>query len=370
MHLTSYTVQAHNENKTLNTSTKQKTVSRTYAEDLIMTVKGDPPEQVRVVAPSTLNAGYIFKVTTSDGRNLAVMVPAGGVIEGQSFDADVVSSSTVVVDDDYYSSSTNPTYEFENATAPVLDAEPEVVGVSGVAEAIPVATSITAESSSAPIITKTVIKNADGTQTVTEETRYPDGRITTTTTTLAAAKTTTASPPTINNNNFTVPTGAWRNDIFSCCDTCSSGMFWMAWCLSYAALGQLLQRLKLNFCGSPSSGNEYKNSCMIWTILMCVCWVVSFILLGVTNGGSIVIGYFSMILSIVAMTQARYYMRQRYSIPADCCGDSGCLGDCCCMWFCSCCGLIQMLRHTHDERQYVYHCTSPTGLYADAPEIV
>jgi Cys-rich protein (TIGR01571 family) len=327
-----------------------------------MTVK--EPEQVRVVAPSTLNAGYTFDVTTADGRTLTVKVPTGGVTEGQSFDAEVV--------DDIKSSATNPNFVAVMAvpaTAPVLDAEPETV-VAG--EAIPVATSITAVGEPAPTITKTVIKNPDGTEIVTEETRYPDGRITTTTTTLADATTTGGggtplrTPP----STFAVPTGAWRYDLFSCCDTCSSGMFWMAWCCAYAALGQILQRMKLNCCGSKSSGSEYKNSCMLWTVLMIVMWVITFILMPYSENASIIIIYAMSILAVFAMTQARYYMRQKYSIPADCCSDSGCLSDCCCMWWCSCCGLIQMMRHTHDERKYVYNCTSPTGLHADVPEIV
>ena len=76
------------------------------------------------------------------------------------------------------------------------------------------------------------------------------------------------------------------------------------------------------------------------------------------------------LLAFVALTRVRFYMRQKYSIPADCCADSGCLSDCCCMYWCSCCGVIQMLRHTHDERTYVYNCTSQTGLRSDVPEIV
>lgn len=157
----------------------------------------------------------------------------------------------------------------------------------------------------------------------------------------------------------------------TCCDTCSSGVFWMTCCFHYISVGQLLQRLKLNFLGSPSSGDGYKHTCMIWTVVAIATWTIGLLFSGVSSGASIYIIYsITGFVSIIALTQARYYMRQKYSIPADCCADSGCLSDCCCMYWCSCCGIIQMMRHTHDEKKDVYNCTSQTGLYPDAPEIV
>jgi Cys-rich protein (TIGR01571 family) len=317
-----------------------------------MTVKD--PDQVRVVAPSNLNAGYTFDVTTEDGRTLNVRVPVGGVVKGEPFDAEVVIDDATTP----FPPAMNPEY----ATAAVETAEP--VGL--------------------PTITKTVVNNPNGTQTVTEETRYPDGRITTTTTTTAAATAATAASTlaagggatspnatTTTTAPFTVPTGAWRTQLFSCFDTCSSGIFWMTWCLQPIAIGQLLTRMKLNFCGSQTSGNEYKQSCIIWTTLAIAVWVISWFVMVVTGAGYLFLLVYAMsILAVVALTQTRYYMRQKYAIQADCCEDSGCLSDCCCMWWCSCCGIIQMMRHTHDERKYVYHCSTSTGLYSDAPEIV
>lgn len=306
-----------------------------------MTVKAEDPELVRVVAPSTLNAGYTFQVDVN-GRPLTVKVPEGGVKEGQTFDAEVVPSDVPATNPDFVAAA----------------AYPEMA----VAEAVPVG---------GPVITKTVVTNPDGTQTVSEEIRYPDGRITTTTTTLASTQTANKTQTVPPAPEFTVPTGRWRYDIFSCLDTCSSGMFWMTCCFHYIAVGQLLQRLKLNFLGSPSSGDAYKHSCIIWTVVACVTWAVGLIFSGVSDGVSIVILYsITGFLSIIALTQARYYMRQKFSIPADCCADSGCLSDCCCMYWCTCCGVIQMMRHTHDEKKYVYNCTSQTGLYPDVPEIV
>ena len=108
---------------------------------------------------------------------------------------------------------------------------------------------------------------------------------------------------------------------------------------------------------------------MIWTVIQFGVWMLAIILLGVTSGFSIVFYGVVWVLALIALTQVRFYMRQKYSIPADCCADSWCLNDCLCTWCCSCCGVIQMMRHTHDEREYWYNCTSQTGLNEDAPEI-
>ncbi len=193
----------------------------------------------------------------------------------------------------------------------------------------------------------------NGTQTVTEETRYPDGRITTTTTTSAAATTTSAAgggataANTVANTvaPFTVPTGAWRTQLFSCFDSCSSGIFWMTWCLQPVAIGQLLTRMKLNFCGSQTSGNEYKQSCIIWTTLGIAVWVITWFVMVVTGAGYLFLLVYAMsILAVVALTQTRFYMRQKYAIRAECCADSGCLSDCCCMWCGSMCIIVVVRR--------------------------
>jgi Cys-rich protein (TIGR01571 family) len=119
-----------------------------------------------------------------------------------------------------------------------------------------------------------------------------------------------------------------------------------------------------------TSDGSYKYSCMIWTVIQVGVWILAIILLGVTNGFSIVFYGVVGVLALIALTQVRFYMRQKYSIPADCCADRGCLSDCLCTCCCSCCGVIQMMRHTHDERGYWYNCASQTRLNEDAPEIV
>jgi hypothetical protein len=250
-----------------------------------MTVKD--PEQVRVIAPSNLNAGYTFDVTTEDGRTLNVRVPIGGVVKGEPFNAEVVANN----DGDNDATTLFP---------PAMNPE---YAPAAVASASAPAVVTTAEPVALPTITKTVVNNPNGTQTVTEETRYPDGRITTTTTTSAAANATTTVAP------FTVPTGAWRTQLFSCFDSCSSGIFWMTWCLQPVAIGQLLTRMKLNFCGSQTSGNEYKQSCIIWTTIGIAVWVITWFVMVVTGAGYLFLLVYAMsILAVVALTQTRYYI--------------------------------------------------------------
>lgn len=181
--------------------------------------------------------------------------------------------------------------------------------------------------------------------------------------------------------------GAWRHGLFECFDTCGNGVFWMACCCPLIAMGQLLQRLKMNFMGEPKG--SYKNTCMIWTVLMAVLVVIESIDSALnyvkdTPSDSVfaydeltatdyVFGIISLIIiifSLVALTRARFFMREKWGIPADCCEGSGCLSDCCCAYWCGCCATIQMMRHTHDETQDRYACGSKTGLSDDAVDVV
>lgn len=259
-----------------------------------------------------------------------------------------------------YSSTVTPTVPLASASCDgVSEASPAVIPLSN------------------SRINKTIVNNPDGSQTITEETTYPDGRITKTVTNVPAGAALVSQQQQQQSaanglacNNFAVPTGAWRHDLYSCCDTCTSGMFWMSWCCTYIALGQLLQRMKMNICGQPAVGDGYKTTCQIWTIVWAVLFIFYWIIVSLTNGYGVFIYTILFILALVAMTNVRYFMRTRYIIPADCCADSGCLSDCCCVYWCTCCSIIQMMRHTHNEEVYYYNCGSSTGLEMGVPEVV
>ena len=160
------------------------------------------------------------------------------------------------------------------------------------------------------------------------------------------------------------PTGKFRNDLCDCCKTCPCPLF-MGWCCPGILTGQVLQRLKLNALGMPG---DHQNTCMIMTGAFFAAWILAIILGALTKVGYIA-WYAFYIYVIVAMTLGRNNFRKRYNIPGSACGESA-LDDFCCSFWCGCCTILQMHRHTHDERHYPYEMTSNTGLPTYAPEIV
>ncbi|CAB9507347.1 expressed unknown protein [Seminavis robusta] len=165
-------------------------------------------------------------------------------------------------------------------------------------------------------------------------------------------------------NGTGAPVGQFRNDMCSCFETCPCPTLMGLCCMGILA-GQVLQRLKLGPCGTPG---DYENTCVIMTAIFVVFAVLTGILFASTSIGYYIYMVFNVYM-IVALTCARKHMRERYNIPGAMCGDS-CLDDCCCAYWCGCCTVIQMHRHTHDEKQYPYEISSKTGLAANAPEIV
>ena len=67
---------------------------------------------------------------------------------------------------------------------------------------------------------------------------------------------------------------------------------------------------------------------------------------------------------LVVVTNARGYIRHKYSIPGDACWD------CCTSLWCTCCVVSQMARHTADYDSYTAACCTGNGLPLDAPSPV
>lgn len=177
-------------------------------------------------------------------------------------------------------------------------------------------------------------------------------------------------------------------------------MWWNGFLCGQCILwGQLATRLKLNLCGEPVRDNGSYRKAFGWIVgLWSGMWVVAviFVITGLpyckseyhVEVGSVryekkceplvpglgviaalllvAVGIFLLVFQI----KTRNFFRRHYNIPASCCQGDGCCDDCCCVYWCSCCSVIQMLRHTHDERQYKYQCCNNTGLPPDAPETV
>jgi PLAC8 family len=166
-------------------------------------------------------------------------------------------------------------------------------------------------------------------------------------------------------------TGRWRNDLCTCFEVCGSGMFWQGWCCFPLLVGQVMQRRKLNACGSPvTSPDSYKNTFYI----VAAVWVLFIVVWGATTPGSFVNNFVYLafwIYMAIILTQTRFFYRKLYKIPADTCGCcDGRMEDFCCGYWCGCCTAIQMARHSHDHNKYPYSCCATTGLNMDAPEIV
>ena len=160
------------------------------------------------------------------------------------------------------------------------------------------------------------------------------------------------------------PKGRWRHDLCDCCQVCCcTGICCNAWCCPGLVVGQIAQRFKLSFCGTPTTdyGSTFNSWAVVWGIYILL------MLTGIAESLQLIMG---IMLAIVIMN-IRYHMRKHYEIQPSCCTCcDGKMDDFCCGCCCTCCVTIQMARHTHDMHQYPYQCCGPTGLPENAPECV
>ncbi|KAL3805557.1 hypothetical protein HJC23_005801, partial [Cyclotella cryptica] len=305
---------------------------------------------VCVEAPMTLAEGYLMDVE-HNGQVFPVTVPGGGVNQGQTFQVQLPLPEPSA-----------PPHDEENL-AVISDnfVIPQVLSET------PISTT-----------TKLVIRNADGTQSVAEETVYSDGTVvkTSVTKSLADSGLFQASRKSPNRQSAAerqvlyadVPMGPWRYPLCQCCKSRGQGMLCMACCCTFIPMGQILQRLKLN----PSGGRgTYENTCIAWTGLW-ISFVFCFIMAIASTPFALFTFFAVFIYAIYALTMARYHMRMKYRIPSRCCKSKACnpgCDDCCCVFWCMPCVICQMLTHTHDQTEYNYKCLSHTGLDKDAPQI-
>jgi Cys-rich protein (TIGR01571 family) len=267
---------------------------------------------IRVVAPATLEEDFTFDVTLpgeNGERRFSVTVPPGGVKEGEEFEIPYPSSDDDDDDDD------DDEYSEEKHTLPCRSSSLE--------------------------------------QLDTE------------------SESTTGAPY-----------GRWRNHLCACCDVITQATFWMAIFCPPVLIAQLVTRLRLNYKGkrieNPANsaqttfGETHDESSLSFNKI-----VLSFVaILVVANMlpliGFALVGLYVVIVMVFVGSNLRYSMRQRYKIPTalKCFGNNGCVEDCVCMLFCGCCSIIQMSRHTHNDKEYPGSCFSTTGLESGAPSIV
>lgn len=159
------------------------------------------------------------------------------------------------------------------------------------------------------------------------------------------------------------PRGFWRTYLFSCCDVLTQATFWMALCCAPVLLAQLVSRLKVNWQGKPDLPQE-----AILSYNKIVMSFITVLFLGTIFPGS---GFFLLFAYLIFCLlwigrNLRQTMRQKYKIPAT---THESVDDCCLMAFCGCCSLIQMARHTHDDKEWPGYCCTTNGLELGAPEL-
>ena len=156
-------------------------------------------------------------------------------------------------------------------------------------------------------------------------------------------------------NQDDAPQGQWRKSIFSCIDTMCTGTFWMAFFCPMIQTAQLLTRYHLNWLSREAPSEVVRRTFVAFMIVFVVVWTFLKWL------PEILLLY--VIFYIVVQTRLRRHARLRYNIPGNF------FFDFVITLFFSCCSTIQMVRHTHDEKEYPYDGCTIDGLPLYAPPL-
>jgi hypothetical protein len=338
---------------------------------------------IRVIAPATLEQDFTFDVTLGGkhgNRPYTVTVPEGGVVEGEEFDIPYPSW------DEYSDVATDEHDDDEERQHEVKHTDSEGK------QTVPCDSNSQSENDEAEMIdyeTNAGISNTTDTETG-------------------------------------VPTGRWRNHLLSCCDVVTQSTFWMSIFCIPVMIAQLVSRLNLTYKGIPTlhsiniknNSSHPRSKAATQTVIEDAIEeaslsynkiVLSFVaVLFVTNFlpavGLLFLAIYIVLLMVFVGSNIRRSMRQKYNIPLSLpflqtlrrcfCrplpkrgvkmsknrrsinGPStndeggGYVEDFLCMFFCGCCSLIQMGRHTHNDKEYPGYCCTTTGLEVGAPAIV
>lgn len=149
----------------------------------------------------------------------------------------------------------------------------------------------------------------------------------------------------------------WRTHLFGCCDVVTQSTFWMALFLPPVLIGQLLNRLNLNYQGKPDRPEETSLSYNKILISFIFCLILGLFFPGISL---IFVFLYLVVLYSTTLRNTRKFMRQKYHIKSR-------IDDGFCTVCCSCCVLIQMVRHTHDDKEYPGYCCTTNGLDIEAP---
>mmetsp|Transcript_9794 Transcript_9794/g.19282 ORF Transcript_9794/g.19282 Transcript_9794/m.19282 type:complete len:260 (-) Transcript_9794:1490-2269(-) len=177
-----------------------------------------------------------------------------------------------------------------------------------------------------------------------------------------------------------VPTGRWKDGTF---DFCNAGPFhpslWCALCFTQVGMGQIMQRMRLNWLGDIGHDSATKNTYKVVLALVLSYTAYSIaleIMEGSRNYQNIpayipVLKFIGAMLftiwSVYALMKTRENIRAKYSIPEESCKG---YEDLVCSMCCSCCVVAQMARHTGEYETYKGSCCSATGMAGHTPSIV
>jgi len=154
----------------------------------------------------------------------------------------------------------------------------------------------------------------------------------------------------------------WKDDLFDCFQhgICHPSLI-NACCCPLLLIGQVMTRLKLNWCGNPVSSKAWMNT---FTIMIFI--TVAYIILNAIGRNDVIeedgnirlendegqdSGYLDIVSSIFGAFvlfvtyNVRKHIRAKYQIPEQNC--IGCEDFCCALW-CGACVTSQMARHTTD----------------------
>lgn len=179
------------------------------------------------------------------------------------------------------------------------------------------------------------------------------------------------------------PRGHWKDGLFDCFKYgfCHSHL-WFALLCRECALGQIMQRMRLDWLGNMTMNSNYtfRTVCIIT-----ICFVIyktsldMYIAFHIDDHGyydyndiqnvylyarNVVSVLFTVWLT-VSLYKTRKNVRKQFSIPED----KRYRGweDCLCSTFCSFCTITQIARHTGNYEHYPSVCCSETGLPNLAP---
>lgn len=272
------------------------------------------PQMVTVIAPATLLEGYSF-LAQVDGMDFDVVVPPGGVLQGQAF----------------------------QVPYPAPHPDREIGGCSSMQ-----GSQISPQPQHALIHASELVHVP------------PSSR----------------EMPAVPSD---APMGKWRTKLCSCWSTFPSNLFWAGLFLTPILVGQVAQRMGLDYCGKPIPVDDHENdvesargatsergakgssTCQSIALVFTVANICNFMAVG------IVVWPITCVLCVILISNVRYHFRVKYQIPGTCCNNR--CDDVCCALFCDCCVAVQLTRHTHNEDRYPYQCCSEIGLSETAPPV-